>query len=129
MIDEKYFNRVPDKIITYGYPTDKNLDTPTIEQSITNYIDKYDEILLKPFPLCGRSKEEFQKDYRDMYLLAELTTLRKGFSGSPVFGEFNNSESKEVKFIGVFVAYYNDNNVVEIIKGSQVIKMPLLFKY
>lgn len=99
LIDKDYLKTAPNKLIIYGYPADLqpiNIlnEKPVIDSVVGNYHNYYQNYNWSQ--LKYEAKESIaQKEF-------EMTGyLRKGFSGSPVFGEFYKKNKKIYKLRGL----------------------------
>lgn len=126
IIDPIFFNKVPNRIIIYGYPNPLNI-TDFFWSKISKFESKfnsdgfdkfYDGTMLK-MPKFNEKQKMY--DLSKFYFFIDQMIL-SGYSGAPIIGEFENEEGeKNYYFIGVNFGNEPFSNQTWSIRGDIVI--------
>lgn len=106
IIAPKYFNKVPNKIIIYGYPNPLNIVKPFWSKVFkfeskfnSDGFDKFYKGTMLKMPLFNEKQKMY--DLSKFYFLIDQM-ISGGYSGAPIIGEFENEDGeKKYYFIGV----------------------------
>lgn len=126
LIDTNYFYKIPSNVYVFGYPTDSSNIFTSVELFQSNFINDCTSYLFKKnklLPIADTKKDVNEAiKYRNKNFFLTNNMLRRGFSGSPVFGKFLNDHNKVVyKYIGIVSEVDSFLNITWIIKPQLTI--------
>jgi hypothetical protein len=125
LIDENYFNREPEEVIVFGYPTPPGKVIPfsVTQQHIEGKVNHggfadYDASLKQNFPSASDSARAIINSTERYYYFIRPYAAH-GYSGAPVIGKFRNADNQVVyRFTGVIFAGQPATHQTWAIKGS-----------
>ncbi len=118
MIDNSFYNEIPNEIIYFGFPRTDYSDTfkSNIHIGIGNYEKSFENLHI---PLEKANKLIFTEQkinqiveiFRLNYFFS-VPMANEGFSGSPVFGKFNHNGRYIYKFVGVLFGWIDEGKKI-----------------
>jgi hypothetical protein len=125
LIDENYFNREPEEVVVFGYPTPPGKVIPfsVTQQHIEGKVNPggfadYDASLKINFPSASDSARAIVNATARYYYFIRPYAAQ-GYSGAPVIGKFRNANNQVVyRFTGVIFAGQPATHQTWAIKGE-----------
>jgi hypothetical protein len=125
LIDENYFNREPEEVIVFGYPTapGKIIPFSVTQQHIEGKVNlggfaDYDASLKINFPSASDSARAIVNATARYYYFIRPYAAQ-GYSGAPVIGKFRDAHNQVVyRFTGVIFAGQPATHQTWAIKGE-----------